>query len=940
MNPNEALDAARQLDEWGLNVLPARERTKAPLLPNWKQYQDERTSDRLATWFGPGSSRNYWIATGHISRVVVLDIDNPKAETYWRDQMGLAEQMDQTACVQTSEKSPGWHGHHYYWLIGPSERVASWSSHPTDDYPDLPSFDVRGEGTGVIAPPSLHESGYRYQWVRTMEHALPLPDALRGAERSKKAGSVGGVGGGVVQGGGRSMLAALLAKPPGGDGTGRNQWLSKIAGHYAKQFRSFEDAYRAHCEIANSLMGTPLDKREFNKTIESIWRSEQENHDERDASEDTGYLVAGDHCLMVQCAAGKGEERQVELQEWADFDIRALGVVEDEEASRVYSVEVLRKRRMDSREALLDARVLADPKTLSAWLAEFGCTVIPPEAMWPKSGSISARLTRYLESQDPPRFAVAESLGWSEKGGGFVTHEGVIRDDGIHGFSGVKPHPRLRNWAPFKYGMADEAETRAVLEQVLTFHYPDVCSVFGAWWAACLLKPQIQAMSSLFPLMALEAPSESGKTTGFFALMLQLNGNARGQTIQTVAAMRDSISANQSGIVWIDDVDDPQALFELLRSATGGGSISKKAEDRTRQVTVELTSPICITGETVGLDGQKAMIDRSIVLEVQSPVDRRSLSDPDRLQWDDIKAMMAQHPLHDGGLTNYAGTLVALALRQMPHLPALRTLRVAGGRWGDKIAILRLGARILDGILTGDTSGDGEHSRRVDAWAGLQSDLGAENSLTMKILPTCLRLTSEPDHPEPPEHEGQVPTPAFVIAHPDRVSHHDDGPAVWFSPVLLADWWSRHQHGRIVVRTETADAFAQQARALGLGGSRGVDRKQWKMRGTNSKAYYWRITGALAQRVLDRARGGDGQGIPGGAQEGAQGALAMGAADGAAGGTAESGRSPLPGRPGGDRAFSGRETGPSRGVDGDPTSSGLRLPAWMQQAVDGAVRPS
>ena len=32
--------------------------------------------------------------------------------------------------------------------------------------------------------------------------------------------------------------------------------------------------------------------------------------------------------------------------------------------------------------------------------------------------------------------------------------------------------------------------------------------------------------------------------------------------------MRDSISANQSGIVWIDDLSDTQHLMDLLRQAT------------------------------------------------------------------------------------------------------------------------------------------------------------------------------------------------------------------------------------------------------------------------------------------------------------------------------------------------------------------------------------
>jgi len=92
-----------------------------------------------------------------------------------------------------------------------------------------------------------------------------------------------------------------------------------------------------------------------------------------------------------------------------------------------------------------------------------------------------------------------------------------------------------------------------VLDEVLTYHDETVTSVFGAWWAACLLKPQIEVATSLFPFVAIEAPSESGKTNGFFQMMTQLNGNTRGETQPTKAALRDMAAAHRNGIVWVDD---------------------------------------------------------------------------------------------------------------------------------------------------------------------------------------------------------------------------------------------------------------------------------------------------------------------------------------------------------------------------------------------------
>lgn len=844
------LQIAQELDDLGLNVFPARFRGKATIV-KWQQFQDARTTGRLAQWFSGNTQRNFWIMTGHTSGVVVLDCDDDTAERYWREDMGLADVMDRTACVKTVK------GHHYYFLVEPNDRVASWSQHPTTEEPDLPSFDVRAENTGVIAPPSVHETGVVYEWVRPLQAALPLPDALRGRRGSGSGPAAASRAAGAGTGGGtRSMLSKLLEKPGSG---GWNNWLVRVAGHYAKQFHNARDAYDVHCRMAFRMLqdgaADPMSEKDFLKTIESAWKMEHENNPQRDASETTGWLVAGDHCLMTQVvkAGKKDDEPTFELGEYADFDLRATGVVEDDESLRVYDVEILRKRQRDSRQAILPASVLADSRKLNAWLAEFGVTVIPPETMWPRVGSVPARITRYLESQDPPRFAVVDCLGWDGAGGGFVAHEGVIRADGMHGFQGLRPHPKLRGWAPYRYGMADEQIAQETLREILTFHDETVCSVFGAWWAACLLKPQIHEVASQFPFMALEAPSESGKTTGFFALMLELNGNTQGQVSPTKAALRDAISGHQSGIVWLDDLDDPTFLYELLRQATGEGSVSKKGEDRTSQAVVRLVAPICVSGEALGLGDQKALLDRAVAVKVPSPVGRRSLKDANRPQWDDIVALRQRFPAHEGGLTQVAGTLVSLALRHQDELlGGIRELRPRdAGRWGDKIAIVRAGARLLDAMAGTGT----EHSDRVDAWAATQVDTGSENTLTMKLIPRALAAWNWPSRPEPSEGPRGVATPVFVEKKPGGDS------VLWFNAAFLATWWYQFNGGRVSLRTETEEALIQQARALKLGGAMGIGRKQWRLgqgRDASGKAVYWRIDGSLAESILDRAAGNGG----------------------------------------------------------------------------------
>jgi hypothetical protein len=634
----------------------------------------------------------------------------------------------------------------------------------------------------------------------------------------------------------RSQLAKLLSAPPKGEG-GRNDWLTRVAGHYAKHFRATKDAYEEHVRSANERMEHPLDEAEMLKTLESIWESEQRKDLQEGAPSpdaENGWLIPGDYRLMTEVKIKQGDQVEWGIEEWADFDLRANGVVEDVDVERVYDVTIYRARKRDTMTARLPARTLADSRKLSAWLADFGVTIAQPPND-PIKQAHGVRLQRYLESQNPKHFAVVHSLGWH--GDGFITHDGVIRSDGTHPHEDRKPDPKLRNWAPYRYGFADEEVVRSTLREVLTFHDETVCSVYGAWWAATFLKPQVHEVVSQFPFMALEAPSESGKTTGFFSLMLQLNGNTLGQVDPTRAVLRDSISAHQSGIVWIDDLSDTSYLMDLLRQATGEGTVGKKGEDRHQQEMVQLVAPICISGEALQLQGQKALLDRAVMIDVPSPTSRRSLKDPSRRQWDDILELKKRHP----DLTTMSGTVVRMLLEsaELVHdIPKL--VPGSGGRFGDKIAVVRMGARLLDTLVGGDT-----HATRVDAWADVQEDMGSENTLTLKLIPAALRGTNWLQRPDAPN--GRWPaTPTFV----------DGRGTVWFSPQLLAAWWHEMRHGRIEPRTESEEALNDQARALGLGGEGG--RKRWKLGGDpNRKATYWRLTDELSDIVVSRSRGDD-----------------------------------------------------------------------------------
>lgn len=839
------LEDALALYERGWNVIAAPRGGKSPVA-SWKRHQQERIPERdLRTAFARES--NLFIVTGSVSQLAVLDLDDQEAERYWREDRGLGDELDRTASVKTSG------GHHYYFKLEPGQTERGRSSQGGDQG----KWDLRAEGGGVIAPPSVHESGWVYEWTRGPEALRAAPSSLFTGGGIRTGDGAGGPGKG--SGGAGSPLVHLLATPPG-EGQ-RNNWLTKVAGHYAKLF-PWADAYDHHVEEANRLLGVPLDDDELYKIKQSVWNTELakqgrlspevavEGEEWRaklvSASEETGWLVSGRNRILVQVRVkGEDDRWHLGLERWMDADLRVLGVVETEER-RYYEVEVTRSNG-EVAQAQLPASVAADMRRLEGWLANLGVTIGPPDSIWPKRVPTTARLIRYLEAQDAPSVVGIGYLGWHDETKAFVTHDGVIRADGHGPFEGVRPILE-RTWAPYQYGFSPEAEAIDTLREVLTFHDEEVAAVFASWWAACFLKPQILLKASQFPFMGLEATSESGKTTGFFALMLQLAGNTQGQNITTRAALRDYLTAHRSGIVWLDDLDTLDYVGELLRASTVEGGLTKKGGDNHGQVSAKMRAALVISGESLGLGGQKALLDRAVLLKVGSPVNRRSIRDPERLQWSDIELLRSKQPQ----LYAHAGTLVRRALGAEHLVDRLETFRHGAGRHADKLAILRLGSRVLVHMLGND--GDDWVATRVDEWTGAADDPGSEDALTLRVTPRALARFGWPDRPMGADsHPGGLSaTPAFVVAD------EDEPELVWFSPAGLAEWWAkdiRSRGARVSDRTESEEALIRQARTLGLGGKAAADgaRKLFKLIGGGSKRY-WRMTPELSAKVLARSR--------------------------------------------------------------------------------------
>lgn len=730
-------------------------------------------------------------------------------------------------------------------------------------------IDVRATGGAyVVLPPSNHPDTKKSYTVANREPEYSLTDddmaaiwAAYGKDEGAQAkGARKGLS--VVTGDKKKpgtspntgKLSDLLGSPPErGDGM-TNDWLTRVAGHYAKMHRDKRDLYEVEVRRAAAMVDPNYEDTE--KVLESVWGKEAVDHPERGANEANGYLVGTGRALL---AAGKGgDDEDFQLQPWGNFDLRVTGVMVDADDRRSYQVSLFAQGK--EIETTLSPETLVDTRKRNAWLARYGASVAPRITAWPPMDA-GVRLVRYLESQEAGEVAVVEHLGYHGDSQQFVTFDGAIRSSGpvdIRTAGVIADRSRLeKSKVKQNYGFADDVETaRAVLREVQDYHFEDLTRPFGAWWAACLLKPQTLRVSSVFPYFAFEAASGSAKTNGYVGLMVQLNGNHLGQVVPTTASFRDSATTNHSGIVWADDLDNPERLQEILRASASGGTVRKMGEDRKTQ-DAQIVNPLLFTGEALGLSGQKALLERGFLFQVSGDVTKRTNA-AGAPQWDDIIALQDRYP-GERGMTSLAGWYVQEALSQQDrYLSALRELRKGTGRRGDKYAVLRAGARLFD-FLVGEEDpweGKGQTAVWVDAWVDdvVKATAGTEedNALTIKLLPWALRqwgIQSPDGALGTVDYRGsrnQAPPVLVREAAEDSLEFSE----VFVNTTRLAQAWSEAQNGRVDSRLETAEGLQAQIAQIAMPKREGSFNK----RAGGTQVMYRKLLPSYAELVLARVK--------------------------------------------------------------------------------------
>lgn len=573
-----------------------------------------------------------------------------------------------------------------------------------------------------------------------------------------------------------------------------------------------------------------------------------------------GYLTSERGLLHVQAYTGSGDDKELGLLPWGNFNITPLGTSVEPDGTRSWIVTISVNGR--TLQKVLDHETASRADKLNTWLAGWGAVIATPPTAYPPMSN-PARLIAYLDTTSPGEAIAVPHLGWYDRAQAFVTPTHVIRA-GAHAPGaevGVLPSPKVskRSDDCWHWGFEGDPETaRQVLREVLTWQEETVAAVFGAWWAATLLKGQTIRRTSIFPSFAIEAPGGGGKTLGFFQSMVELSGNWKGTDNPTPPAFRNRVSTARSGIVWADDLTDASKLFEIIRASTAEGRLTKSGADMDSNDGFPALAPIFLSGTGLGLGGSAEYAERFVgPLHPPRVGDRTSLK-PGRegqRQYDDVVELRSQYP-EDLGLSVLAGWYVEAALGHVDeYLDRMKRARSgfrATGRSADKFAILAAGAWLLDQLADNGTWAQD----LVAAWsrgADRAAELTGDDELTRAVIPWALRrfgagkrgellmgdrvpLRGIPPVIVEPEPEGSV--------LPDRV---------YVNTQHLHDYrLDAHPHDPDYARLYTAEAMGRQLGRVSLGRSEPGARISVSFRDLGERVTYAQLKPEYAEAVLAR----------------------------------------------------------------------------------------
>lgn len=153
---NELYQSALYYAGLGFSVFPCKPKGKTPATEHG--FKDGTTdSEQIRKWWSENPNYNIGIVTGQRSGIFVIDIDDDQIKGKAGSQILRNWEKTHGELPETVQALSGNGGVHLYYKYEPSLPVKSTQG----IYKDI---DIRGNGGYIIAPPSIHPSGNRYEW--------------------------------------------------------------------------------------------------------------------------------------------------------------------------------------------------------------------------------------------------------------------------------------------------------------------------------------------------------------------------------------------------------------------------------------------------------------------------------------------------------------------------------------------------------------------------------------------------------------------------------------------------------------------------------------------------------------------------------------------------------------------------------------------------------
>jgi hypothetical protein len=270
-------EAALHYVRRGWSVFPISSVSKKPLL-DWYEYQTRQpTEQEIHQWWQKYPSAGVGIVTGKVSNLVVLDVD-PK---HGADPNYIYKTFPTNIVART-----GGGGGHFYYKYPDNEEI-----HNSVGKKDgrQTGYDIRAEGGYVVAPPSLHPSGRRYEWLETGKKPSQLPPKLLEMAQPK-----------------RDLNGAATSKEPWladalrGVGEGaRDDTAARLAGYYLSKNMG-ADVVLETLRNWNKNNEPPLPDADLEKVVESVQKTrarqpkklQNQGRDTEDEEQDLLRLVS------------------------------------------------------------------------------------------------------------------------------------------------------------------------------------------------------------------------------------------------------------------------------------------------------------------------------------------------------------------------------------------------------------------------------------------------------------------------------------------------------------------------------------------------------------------------------------------------------------------------------------------------------------------------